>query len=169
MELWFTCLTVPSSKPVATDAFITSKRILTSNSVINAWVVEALVDICKTKKKMHGLLKHSSISVKRKKKKRRKNISLSATFLLIDFILTHILRSCLYNGISLFSVASLLLLIITLFFPLHSFISSATSYQNVCTCRVGRPYSKYRQILFLILHRGREWFIFAANESTLFK
>ena len=99
VELWFTCLTVPSSKPVATDAFITSKRILTSNSVINAWVVEALVNICKTKKK-----------------NKRKKISLSATFLLIDFILTHILRSCLYNGISLFSVASLLLLIITLIF-----------------------------------------------------
>ena len=34
------------SKAVVTDAFIASKRILTGNSIIDAWVVEALVDIC---------------------------------------------------------------------------------------------------------------------------
>jgi len=42
-----TCLTVASSKIRPAVTFITSKRILTANSIFNARIVKALVDICK--------------------------------------------------------------------------------------------------------------------------
>lgn len=46
-----TYLAMPSCEPVPTEAFITSKCVLTTNSVIDAWVVEALVNICDMIKK----------------------------------------------------------------------------------------------------------------------
>ena len=51
MLIVFTCLTMDSSKTPPTVTFVTSKRILTGNSVINARVVKALVNICKIKRK----------------------------------------------------------------------------------------------------------------------
>jgi len=42
----FTCLTMPSCERAPTDAFITSKGVLTSDSVVDAWVVEAFINIC---------------------------------------------------------------------------------------------------------------------------
>jgi len=44
-----TFLTVESGESLLAVAFITSKCILTANSIINARVVEALVDICNIK------------------------------------------------------------------------------------------------------------------------
>ena len=44
-----TCLAVDSSKSPLAVAFITSKCIFTSNSIINARVVKTFVDICKIK------------------------------------------------------------------------------------------------------------------------
>ena len=37
---------MPSCERAPTDAFITSKCVLTSDSVVDAWVVEAFINIC---------------------------------------------------------------------------------------------------------------------------
>ena len=64
-----TCLTVDPGKITLAVTFITSKRILTANSIINARIVKALVEICEERKlpiQMNILLLSTLLIVKNK-------------------------------------------------------------------------------------------------------